>query len=118
MTDTAVRFSDEAETCEECRAAEFNIAGDGRIRDPGKFEGEPLATYHAWHTSLDGGCDSECGDVEWFGWYGLIGNMIVSTDSVGFVGARVFATDEDAAAEYARIEAEIEANEEEADDNG
>ncbi len=58
---------------------------------PGKFEGnsdQDLAErLHA--VTLDGGCNEELGDVETFGWFGLIldfegRSFVVSEDSQGF----------------------------------
>ena len=63
-------------------------------RQPGKFEGcydQDLA--QALHNlSLEGGCDQEIGDVEGFGWYGLMRDInlqkpkdyIIQEDNYGF----------------------------------
>ena len=39
--------------------AQFTVDEHGRIRNPGKFEGEPLFVPHFWDVFLDGGADWE-----------------------------------------------------------
>ena len=72
---------------------------DAWIIDPGKFESEPLSTYHAYHVMLDGGADEDHGRA----W--LIGNMICEETESGFVGADVYASDEEAIAVWERLDA-------------
>lgn len=90
-----MRFSDEAETCTTCAGQEFTIR-DGIIADPGKFEAEPLATYHAYHVMLDGGADEDGG------WAWLVGNMICEETDQGFVGGTIYETDDTARAAWER----------------
>jgi hypothetical protein len=75
-------FSHEAETCEECQKQGFTIR-HGLIRNPGKFEGESLSTYHAWHYVLEGMED----DTVYDGNHPIsrVGNVIVDENEAGFV---------------------------------
>jgi hypothetical protein len=96
-TTKTVLFSDEAETCEQCIGEEFTLR-DGLIANPGKFESEPLSTFHAYHVMLDGGQDEDSGRA----W--LVGNMICEESESGFVGADVYESDEEARATWAKLE--------------
>lgn len=66
-------------------------------RYPGKFEGNysEWVAEHLYNVSLDG-CDDDVGDVEGFGWYGLIRGrrygFIVSEDGQGFFDYIKYAT--------------------------
>jgi hypothetical protein len=90
------QFSDEAETCETCEAEGWTIRG-GLIADLGKFESEPLSTYHAYHVMLDGFAD-ESDEAAW-----LVGNMICEESELGFVGADVYESEEQARATWDRL---------------
>ena len=41
----------------------FRIDENGRIKDPGKFEGEMLYVPDFWRIGLDGGADEDDGEV-------------------------------------------------------
>lgn len=82
-------FSDEAEECQECAEVGFTIVA-GVIRKPGKFEGEPLATYHAYHVAMDGFWDDRTDD------YDRVGNVILFYRSDGFVEGAIFADEAEA----------------------
>ena len=92
-------FSDEADTCEECRAEEFTIR-DGIIRDPGKFEAEPLIAYHAYHVMLEGFADDDDGPA----W--RIGNVICEESDQGFVYSETYESDEAAIAQWSTWDSE------------
>lgn len=84
-------FSEEARECETCRASGFTLTfGDLTITDPGKFQGENLSTYHAYHVMLDGFADDDDGP-SW-----RIGNVICVESSDGFVSGESFPTNADA----------------------
>jgi hypothetical protein len=66
-----------------------------RKRYPGKFEGcADQRLGEALFTSSLDGCNDELGDVDGFGWYGLIkthkNTYIISTDSQGFFDYSTF----------------------------
>lgn len=42
--------------------AQFTVDEHGRIRNPGKFEGEPLFVPHFWDVFMDGCHDDEAED--------------------------------------------------------
>lgn len=90
-------FSDEADTCETCAAEGFTLDESGAITDPGKFEAEPLATYHAYHSMLDGFTDEDSGRA----W--LVGNMICEESESGFVGADIYESEEAAREAWDRL---------------
>jgi hypothetical protein len=79
-------------------------------RYPGKFEGcaDQRLGEALYNVTLDG-CNEDLGDVEGFGWYGLIkthkNTYIVWEDSQGFFGYETF-SHKDGAKEWARLEAE------------
>lgn len=83
------RFSDEAKTCAECLAQGYEIE-HGAIRNPGKFEAEPLAAYHAYHVMMDGFADDDDGPA----W--RVGNVVCEESDQGFVYAEVHDTEADA----------------------
>jgi hypothetical protein len=61
-----MEFSEEAMTCEDCIRDHssdngLQLTADGLIKGPGKFEREPLATYHVYHVMLDGFADDDDG---------------------------------------------------------
>lgn len=35
---------------------DYNVDGNGVVRSPGKFEGEPAWAVYFWHVYLDDGC--------------------------------------------------------------
>lgn len=101
-------FSDEAATCTECVESGFTLrlyqdglptdkkadelTPDQRqeavIQSLGKFEGETLATYHAYHVMLEGGADDDNGP------YFRVGNVICYERDSGFVDGKVCPSDE------------------------
>lgn len=87
-------FSDTAEMCADCAAQGFTLDESGYIMGPGKFEGEPLATYHAYHVMLDGGVDEDYGRT----W--LVGNMVCSESEQGFVSCEIHGSDKAARADF------------------
>jgi hypothetical protein len=95
------QFSDEADECLECQARGFTT-WHGQIRNPGKFEGEPLAAYHAYHTMLDGFYD----DIDGANW--RVGNVICYEDNSGFVYATIYDTEEEAIAAWEESDPEPE----------
>ncbi len=101
-------FSEEAESCEECLSQEFDLNESGAIKGPGKFEGEPLATYHAWHLILDGFSDDEIEDFDGT-LISRVGNVIAQESESGFVYGSVFDSDGAAIERMAEIETEVEA---------
>lgn len=86
----------------------------------GKFDGNEdyyLAEY-LHQLSLEG-CDKELGDVQDFGWFGLILNIIkgnlskgqsyiVHEDNYGFFDYRVYNTVKESEEEWARLEEDYE----------
>ena len=83
-----------------------------RKRYPGKFEGcadDRLA--EVLYSISQNGCDEDCGEVDFTGWYGLIlhrnHGYIVSEDSQGFFDYEYFESKDEARAEYAHIESAI-----------
>lgn len=104
-----VLFSEEADTCADCLAQEYTIE-HGLIRDAGKFEGEPLAAYHAYHFMLNGFQDEDIDGVV------RVGNVLIEESESGFVYSSVYDTEEEAIARMAEIEVEEE-NEEEEESN-
>jgi len=97
-------FSKEAETCEECQKQGFTIR-HRLIMNPGKFEAEPLSTYHAWHYVLEGMEDDTIYDGDHP--ISRVGNVIVEESEAGFVCGQVFDTMEEAMDWIDRTEAEI-----------
>ncbi len=91
-------FSEEAQTCDVCKEEGFTIEHD-LIVGPGKFEAEPIATFHAYHFMLDGFTDEDAGRA----W--LIGNMICEESESGFVGADIYESDEAAREVWDKLEA-------------
>lgn len=88
-------FSEEAQTCAECAAEGFTIdPASGLIRGPGKFEAEPIETFHAYHVMLGGFTDDDAGSA----W--RVGNVICEESDSGFVYGRVFGSDEEAAEHF------------------
>lgn len=83
-------FSDEAAMCAECAAEAFEMTEWDTIRGPGKFEGEPLCTYHAYHVVLDG-CSDDSGD-DW----DRVGNVLLVYSGQGFVSGEVCASEAEA----------------------
>lgn len=67
----------------------------------GKFDSEETEFYY--NITLDGGADEEIGSVDGFGWYGRVGNFILSEDSQGFVDGTKYDTDEEAKQVFATI---------------
>lgn len=92
------------------------MEGKAMTKRPGKFEGcsdQDLGeTLHG--ITLDGGCDEELGDVQDFGWYGLIigfdngKGYIVSEDNQGFFDYEEFPTYAAAEKAWAGLEKEYE----------
>jgi hypothetical protein len=94
---------------------------------PGKFEGcndQDLGEeLHA--ITMDSGQDDELGEVDGFGWYGLIidldyngkvAHYIVHEDNAGFFDYTVYDTETEAREAWAVLEADYDAfNEEDAD---
>jgi hypothetical protein len=91
---------------------------------PGKYEACPDQALgeHLHHLSLDGCLDGELGDVEGFGWYGLILNVpglgrmksyIINEDAQGFFTYTVYDTKDAAATAWDGIELDYEGYEEE-----
>lgn len=124
-TETAGKlFSDEAETCVECLNQAFilrtyrdgiptdrdatteDVQEGGVIQNPGKFEGEVLATYHAYHVMLDGGADDEGGPI----W--RVGNVVCEDSEQGFVYGEVFGSDAEAQQAFDDAEDELPGDEE------
>jgi hypothetical protein len=93
----AGNFSDEAPFCPVCIAfvAEgHDLTPDGTIIGPGKFEGQHIAVYHAYHVMLDGGQDDD-GGPEW-----RVGNVLCYESIDGFVWGTIFDTEEEAIADW------------------
>ena len=88
--DTAKQFSEEVDTCEECQIAGYTLNEYGIITNPGKFEGEPLAAYHAYHVMMNGFADDDDGPA----W--RVGNVICEESDQGFVHAEIYDTEEQA----------------------
>ncbi len=92
---------------------------------PGKFEGnadQDLAEY-LHKLSLDGWTDEEIGDVEGFGWYGLLTQVagrgklksyIIHEDSQGFFNYTTYDTQDLALTAWGNLESEYEDFEREA----
>ncbi len=78
-------FYDYLDICDECLAAD--------ISGPGKFEGEPIETYHAYHVMLDGAADASYGS-----WW-RVRASVCHESSDGFVSGDHFDT-EPAAIDY------------------
>jgi hypothetical protein len=83
-----------------------------RKRYPGKFEGcDDDRLAEALYRASQDGCDADCGDVNEYGWYGLIlhrdHGYIVSEDGQGFFCYERYETREDALANYTRIESNL-----------
>jgi hypothetical protein len=88
------------------------------MRRPGKYEGcmDQELGARLYEMTLDGAHDEEMGDVDTYGWYGLIlgdgpddESYIVTTDSAGFFDYTAFPTPNDALDAWAAIEAEYAA---------
>jgi hypothetical protein len=90
-------FSDEAMTCEDCYHQGFRVLDGGAIGNPGKFEGESISTFHAYHIMLDGFADDSDG-AAW-----LVGNMICEESNNGFVSADIYNSDEAAREIWERL---------------
>lgn len=88
-----MEFSEEAKTCPLCTDEGFSIEDD-TIRNLGKFEGEPLACYHAYHVMLDGCADDDEGPC----W--RVGNVICEESEQGFVYCTIFDTEAEAVAAW------------------
>lgn len=90
-------FSDASLPCLEC-LTEYpaEVLLQGVIHDPGKFEGEHISTYHAWHTFMAGGSDETNGP------YILIGNMILHCQDQGFIVGDTWESEEETRAYWAR----------------
>ena len=88
-----MEFSDEAKTCTECKSQGFTFSNDV-IQDAGKFEGETVETFHAYHVMLEGGADDD-DENEW-----RVGNMICAEDSNGFVYGDVLDTEAEAVRQW------------------
>ena len=92
---------------------------------PGKFEGNPSRTIsevlHDW--TLDGSIDAELGDVEGFGWYGLIveispkdtvicalwgKSFIVHEDNQGFFDYTEYETEKTAREDWEALESDYD----------
>ncbi len=100
MNNSKLLVSEEAALCDECRQAGFSLDKNGVIRDPGKFGGEPLSTYHSWHLLMDGFADEFVDDRGFiFAW--RTGNVICQETSSGFVYGAVFASEAEAAEAFA-----------------
>ena len=67
---------------------------DATICDLGKFEGESLSTYHAYHIMLDGFADDDDGQ-SW-----RVGNVIAREHDDGFVIGHAYATEALAIADW------------------
>jgi len=100
-------FSEEAESCPVCQGEGFTLEHDV-IVDPGKFEGEPLATFHAYHLYLDGFGDESLGDVDGFGAYDKVGNVILHHRSDGLIDGTIYDSDVDAEGAWTRLESEYD----------
>ena len=82
--------------------------------DPGKFEGNGsrrLATA-LYNLTLDG-LSTELGDVQDFGWYGLVerkhgSSYIVHEDSQGFFDYDHYTSEKNARKDWAKLEKEYE----------
>lgn len=92
------------ETCDECAefARDYSFNSWGTVRDPGKFEGEPIETYHAYHQVMDGFEDASLDDVDGTE-YVLIGTAIMYVSDSGFVNAQHFDTIEEANAKFGEM---------------
>lgn len=85
------------------------------IRGPGKYEGELFLTKYA---SEAGSYDEELGDVEGFGWYGLINGLevkgqgpfygIISENNQGFVSGAWYKTEKEMRNKWSEIESDYE----------
>ena len=85
------QFSDEAKDCGECKNQGFTMSTDKEwIVGPGKFEGEALSTYHAYHALMDGFADENDGP-SW-----RVGNVVCVESSDGLVYGEAFPTEADA----------------------
>jgi hypothetical protein len=110
-------LSEEAATCQECLNQEFTIDPQSElIRDLGKFQGELLATYHAYHHWLNGAQDEdvyfENGQM-----VTRVGNVLFEESENGFIYGDVFDTEELAIAKMVELEAESESETEEEETN-
>lgn len=61
---------------------------EASICDPGKFEGEHISTYHAFHISMEGG------DDDFNGPYSRVGDVIIYHSDQGFVYGEVYDSEE------------------------
>ena len=81
---------------------------------PGKFEGNGSRRLaEALYNLTIDGLSTELGDVEGFGWYGLVArkhgsSYIVHEDSQGFFDYTEYATDREAKAEWKALEKEYD----------
>lgn len=103
MKRPAATFSEEAETCAECIEAypeSTRAAHDASvIRGPGKFEGEHISTFHAYHVMLEGMADDQLESC----W--RVGNVIAFERSDGFVIGTVYDTAGEASDAFDKIAA-------------
>ncbi len=68
--------------CDECQKAD--------ISGPGKFQGEPIETYHAYHIMLDGCADDDNGP------YWRVDAIICYESEQGFVSGELFSSETEA----------------------
>lgn len=92
------------------------------IKGPGKYEGE---LYLTKYVSEEGFYDEELGDVEGFGWYGLINGLkvkregpfygIISENNQGFVSGAWYKTEKEMKNKWNEIENDYEVFQDEAE---
>lgn len=76
---------------------------DIRAVDPTRHKyADGMAEYIG--VMLMGDADRDCGSVEWDVWCGQYGKRLLLNDDRGFVWVQKYATEEDASADYDRIE--------------
>ena len=102
MPEAEPLFSEEAADCAECKAEGFTINAGEEIADLGKFEGEPLVTFHAYHNMLNGYMDEEARTV----W--RCGNVVAGESNDGFVTSTTYDTVADAEDAFAPLAEEDE----------
>lgn len=78
----AAGHTEPCKACDECQNAD--------ITGPGKFQGEPIETFHAYHVMIDG----HAGDTN--GPYWRVGSTICHERDDGFVESSHFDTDDEA----------------------
>ena len=87
------------------------------VRHPGKFEGSGEIGEKLHSLMVDGSIDEEVGDVDGFGWYGLIINtgldcapdVIVSESSQGFFEYTIYSSPREARDAWAHLGVEYDA---------